>query len=62
MKSDREIARDHWGGRETPDDAMLFSLDNVLDALADARAEQYAECVRLLREAAEWLEQHKPDE
>jgi len=50
---------------------MVWTLDDVIAACAAARAQQHAECVRLLRETiiadpktkhywADWLEQQKP--
>lgn len=76
-KSDEQIASGLKILYETCDDWEDQDWNRrVLAALAAARAEQHAECVRLLREcdtsegpyqweagwhdAAEWLEQHKP--
>jgi len=70
--TNREIAIEH---QLLYDDGLHTRVDaSVLAALAAARAEQHAECVRLLRErekrpyarpaeqsAADWLESQKPE-
>jgi hypothetical protein len=60
--TDREIALEHAGA---DDKGLVWREVDVLAALAAARAEQHAECVRLMRAQgagvwAEYLEAHKP--
>ena len=72
MKTDREIALEHGLLYKVSHQEHAAYNADVLAAMAAARAEQHAECVRLLREskvpdheyefeqAGDWLEAQKP--